>query len=194
MLVKWITTCPVEITETQVEFSTGVGPSQREIRMPVRHRRFVDREIDVHGWIEPQTTFDAGERAFAKVGQVEETERAQVPGDPREVQHRLAELLLAIEPLNEIRLTDRVDEMPGLGDAPEHFSDAELKFPTISNFSEQRLADGWSSVVEGEIVRQFQEFDGVIDIVGVVERDGDPAAFGKDPMRLGPPIRDQFIP
>ena len=76
---------------------------------------------------------------LAKPGQHEEIHHAPV-ADEGKVDERLAELVLSVDVLHEIRLVDDVDEVIRLGDSPEHPADADAKLRGVEHPLVQQLA------------------------------------------------------
>ena len=95
---------------------------------PVR----IDERLGAQAPLPPQVC------PLSKPRQHEQIESTPV-ADEGEVDERLAELVLAIDVLHEVRLIDDVNQMVGLGDSPEHPADADAKLRIIEHALVQQL-------------------------------------------------------
>ena len=114
--------------DTDVPGVDACGPAQRRIRAPVPRARLVNGAVVIHRDADPRSPVRPGEGALAKARQEEQLQVAQ-GGDPGEVDHRLAQVILAVGIFHQIHLVDDIDQMGGFSDAPEYLGDPGAQFP-----------------------------------------------------------------
>ena len=107
-----------------------MGPACCQVRAPPPRVGLVDGVVQ-HRREAAQATLAAGIRALA-----EERHHEQVQGSPvplqREVHHRLAELVLAIDVLHAVGLIHDVHQMDRFCGAPEHLAGARQERPSVA--------------------------------------------------------------
>ena len=101
--------------------------------------RFVLGLVGVDHQRRAQTSLCLLESAFAKSGQHQEIENAPVLV-VFQMQHRLAELFLAVDTFDQVDLVDHVDQVLGFDHAPEHRVDTDAPLVIAVDVKPQRLA------------------------------------------------------
>ena len=128
----------VEVRHADVEIPDCIRPSRRPVDAVSARPGFVSGTFRIHEWLGTQAPLPPRVGPLAKPRQHVEIERAPV-ADESEVDQRLADLVLAVDVLHQVRLVDDVDELVGLGDAPEHAADADPKLGLVEHPLVQQL-------------------------------------------------------
>ena len=118
--------------QSEIPIAEIVAPAGSEIDMAFLVGMFVERGIRVDDERAAQPALDAGEGAFAKTGQ-EIGFQPSPSGLPGQADGRLAQLVLAIAVFDPVGLVDDVDQMSGLGDAPEHLDQTGLDSQLVAD-------------------------------------------------------------
>lgn len=124
----------------QVDGAAGLVPAQGVVRVPFLLIGFVVGLVGIDDQRRAQASLAAGEGAFAEPGQQKEVERAvfQYLGDAH---HGLAQLVLAVDVLDQVGLIDDVDQVLGFGHPPEYLVDAGANLPAVGYVEVVELAD-----------------------------------------------------
>ena len=124
----------------------------------------------IHRLLPPQAPFAPGKRPLAEIGQVEGRELADLRkvADP---DHWLSQPVLVVQILDCVGLVDDIDQMHGLGLAPEHRVDADREGPVALDQVQLGLA-------------QVEMGTSVVDQVQSRERGDAQRKIAAPPLRL----------
>ncbi len=126
--------------------------------MPLRTRGFVLRLVGVDDQRRAQPPFRLAESPLAKTGQQQNIDHAPVMVT-LPVDHRLAELVLAIDALDRVDLVDHVDQMLRFGHAPEHRVDPDAPLVVPVYMQPEQFADVGMLAPRVLAVRAQEQFD-----------------------------------
>ena len=129
-----------EVSETEVPGAEALRPADGPVQVPASGGGFVERAAFVDGDGKAQPPPHAGKRPFAEASEQKSVDGAEGL-NPREVHHRLPQLLLSVDILDEVRLIDDVDEVVGLDDAPEDSAEARSELPALRGEAIGELAE-----------------------------------------------------
>ena len=122
----------VEVGHADVEIPDCLRPPDRVVDALPARAGLVGGPFGIDERLRAKASLAPRKCPLAKPGQHEQIDHAPV-ADEGEVDERLAELVLAVDVLHEVRLVDDVDEVPGLGDSPEHPADADAKLRGVEH-------------------------------------------------------------
>ena len=179
----------VEVRYADVEISNRVRPPHCIVDALPARPKLVCGPIRIDERLGAQAPFLPRERSLSKPRQHEQIQGTPV-ADEGEVDERLAELVLAVDVLHEIRLIDDVDEMVGLGDSPEHPADPDAKLglvehPLIQQFPYVEVRAPVIRRIEPQERREQQALPVVVERVVELGLSGERKAVAALPRKRG---------
>ena len=152
-----------------VEIPDRARPAHRVVDALPARAGLVGGPFGIDERLRAQASLAPRKSPLAKPGQHEEIDGAPV-ADEGEVDERLAELVLAVDILHEVRLVDDVDEVIGLGDSPEHPADADAKLrrvehPLVQQFPHVEMRPFVVRAVQPHEGREQQALPAVVELV-----------------------------
>ena len=159
----------VEVGHADVEIPDRLRPPDRVVDALAARAGLVGGPFGIDERLRAKASLAPRKRPLAKPGQHEEIDRPPV-ADEGEVDERLAELVLAVDVLHEVRLVDDVDQVIGLGDSPEHPADADAKVRGVEHPLVQQLAhiEVGALVVRGIEPQEGREQQALLPVVELV--------------------------
>ncbi len=121
----------VKMGKANIPRPDRVSPPQSQIRVPVSGPRIERRGIGDRQRA-PQARVVCRKGSLPEAGQHEEPEATPVTVKV-EIDHGLAELVLAVDVLHGVVLVDDVDQVARLRDAPEHLVDPNDQVPPVAD-------------------------------------------------------------